>query len=637
MPQAAKIFMGWRLKNLTVNNFLHFALSALAGVYFFSSANIVHAQTKRTHAIAMHGEPKYKTGFKHFDYVNPDAPKGGSIRYGAFGSYDSFNGFIIKGEAADGLGILYDTLMGASDDEPFSRYGLLAHSVEMPEDRSSITFFMRPEARWHDGKPITSADVVWSFETLSTKGPPFYRFYYADVEKVEAKGPLTVKFTFKPVGNRELPLTVSELPILPKHYWETHEFEKTTLEPPLGSGPYKIGKFEPGRFVEYVRVDDYWGKDLNIKIGFNNMDSFRYEYFRDSGVAAEAFKGGATDFRPENISKVWATGYDIPAVKKGLIVKEKISHHNTAPIQGFAFNSRKDLFKDKRVRQALAYGFDFNWSNRNLFYSQYKRSRSYFGNSELEAKGLPTGDELAILEKYRGRIASEVFTAQYNPPATKGDGRIRSNLGIADKLLKDAGWIIKDGKRIFEKTGQEMAFELMLVSPAFERISLPFAKNLERLGIAMRVRTVDSAQYLKRMETHDFEMVAMTWGQSLSPGNEQRNYWGADAATQDGSRNHMGISDPVVDELIESLVQAPDRKQLVARTRALDRVLQWGHYLIPHWYADYDRVLYWNKYSRPNVELPYGYRISTWWYDEAKAKATNAGVSQIKTKRTNNK
>ncbi len=632
MPQAAKTFMGWRLKNLTGNNFLHLALGALVGVYFFSSANITHAQTKRSHAIAMHGEPKYKAGFKHFDYVNPNAPKGGSIRYGSFGSYDSFNGFIIKGEAADGLGVLYDTLMSASDDEPFSRYGLLAHSIEMPEDRSSITFFMRPEARWHDGKPITSADVVWSFETLSTKGPPFYRFYYADVEKVEAKGPLTVKFTFKPVGNRELPLTVSELPILPKHYWEAHEFEKTTLEPPLGSGPYKIGKFETGRFIEYVRVDDYWGKDLNVKIGFNNMDSFRYEYFRDSGVAAEAFKGGATDFRPENISKVWATGYDIPAVKNGLIIKEKISHHNTAPIQGFVFNSRDKMFSDKRVRQALAYGFDFNWSNRNLFYGQYKRSRSYFGNSELEAKGLPTGDELAILERFRGRVPDEVFTSEYNPPATKGDGRIRSNLGIADKLLKDAGWIIKDGKRINEKTGQEMAFELMLVSPAFERISLPFAKNLERLGITMRVRTVDSAQYLKRLETHDFEMVTMTWGQSLSPGNEQRNFWGADAAIQNGSRNHMGISDPVVDELIESLVQAPDRKQLVARTRALDRVLQWGYYLIPHWYADYDRVLYWNKYSRPAAQLPYGFRISRWWYDEAKAKATNAGVSQLKTK-----
>ncbi|MCK4939363.1 MAG: ABC transporter substrate-binding protein, partial [Rhodospirillaceae bacterium] len=569
------------MKNLTANKKISFfclALSALAGVYFFNSANIAHAQTKRTHAIAMHGEPKYKKDFKHYDYVNPDAPKGGSIRYGAFGSYDSFNGFIIKGEAADGLGILYDTLMSASDDEPFSRYGLLARAIEMPEDRSWITFYMRPEARWHDGRPITSADVVWSFETLSTKGPPFYRFYYADVEKVEALDALTVKFTFKPVGNRELPLTVSELPILPKHYWQSRKFEKTTLEPPLGSGPYKIGKFEPGRFVEYVRADNYWGKDLNVSIGFNNMDSFRYEYFRDGSIAAEAFKGGTTDFRPENISKVWATGYNIPAVKKGLIIKEKIFHNKTAPIQGFVFNSRLEMFKDKRIRQALAYGFDFNWSNRNLFYSQYKRTRSYFGNSELEAAGLPTGDELAILEKYRGRIPDEVFATEYNPPATKGDGRIRSNLGIADKLLKDAGWIIKDGKRVSEKTGQEMSFELMLVSPAFERISLPFAKNLERLGVSMRVRTVDSAQYLKRLETHDFEMITMTWGQSLSPGNEQRNYWGGDAATQNGSRNHMGINDPVVDELIESLVQAPDRKQLVARTRALDRILQWGHY-----------------------------------------------------------
>lgn len=622
------------MKNLKYKTNALFFCSAfllVLGFYFINPATALSAEAKRTHAIAMHGEPKYPEGFKHFAYVNPSAPKGGSMSQGSLGGYDSFNGFIIKGEAADGLGAIYDTLMTASDDEPFSRYGLLASTVEMPEDRSWITFFLRPEARWHDGQPITAADVVWSFETLLAKGPPFYRFYYSDVEKVEALDELTVKFTFKPVGNRELPLTVSEMPILPKHYWQGREFEKTTLEPPLGSGPYKISKFEPGRFVEYERVENYWGKDLNVNIGINNIKTIRYEYFRDGSVAVEAFKGGAFDFRAENISKVWATGYDIPAVKNGLIIKEKIPHQNTAPIQGFIYNSRNPMFSDPGVRQALAYAFDFEWSNRNLFYGQYKRTRSYFGNSELEAKGLPAGDELAILEKYRSRIADEVFTKEYNPPATRGDGRIRDNLKIADELLKQAGWEIKDGKRVNQITGQELNFELMLVQPTMERIALPFAKNLERLGVVMRVRTVDSAQYLKRLETHDFEMISMIWGQSLSPGNEQMNYWSSSAAKENGSRNHMGIADPVIDELISGLVQAPDRKQLVARTRALDRVLQWGHYMIPHWYADYDRVLYWNKFSRPDVALPYGYRLSTWWYDEAKAKATNSGISQLKT------
>ena len=609
-----------------------FLASILVAVMTLPAGTAMAAEKSpnQSQGMAMHGQPKYKDGFAHFDYVNKDAPKGGTIRYSGTGGFDSLNGFIIKGEPADGLGSIYDTLMKSSLDEAFTRYGLLAHAMEMPDDRSWITFYMRKNARWHDGQPITAEDVVWSFETLTTKGPPFYRFYYGDVEKVEALDTHTVKFSFKPVGNRELPLTVSELPILPKHYWKDREFEKTTLEPPLGSGPYKIGKFEPGRYIEYDRVADYWGNDVNVNIGQNNFDHMRYEYFRDGNIAVEAFKGGAFDFRAENISKVWATGYDIPAVRDGLIVKEKIKHQNTAPIQGFVFNSRREMFKDKRVRQALAYGFDFEWSNRNLFYSQYTRTRSYFGNSELEAKGLPSGAELEILEKYRGRIPDEVFTTEYFPPATKGDGRIRSNLREADTLLKEAGWVIKDGKRVHSETGMEMAFELMLVSPSFERIALPFSKNLERLGVTMRVRTVDSAQYIKRMETHDFAMVSLIWGQSLSPGNEQRNFWGSNAATQDGSRNHMGISDPVIDELIESLVQAPDRESLVSRTRALDRVLQWGHYLVPHWYADFDRVLYWNKFSRPKAELPYGFSTGTWWFDEAKAKATEAGKSQLK-------
>ena len=578
-------------------------------------------------SIAMHGQAKYAAGFKHFDYVNPNAPKGGTMRTSSLGSFDSLNAFAIKGEVADGLGRIYDSLTAASQDEPFTRYGLLAESMDVPEDRSWIVFHMRKEARWHDGQPITAEDVVWTFNELMTNETiqPLYRFYYADVDKVEAIDALTVKFSFKDTGNREIPLTVGEIPILPKHYWtekgKDRNLGKSTLVPPLGSGPYKIGKLEAGRYISYDRVKDYWGKDLNVNIGRHNFDLYRVEYFRDGNVAVEGFKGGAYDLRNELMSKVWATGYDIPAVKDGRIIKERLPNERTAQMQGYAFNSRRDMFKDSRVRQALAYAFDFEWSNRNLFYGQYKRIRSYFGNSVLEAKGLPQGEELEILEKYRGKIPGEVFTVEYNPPATKGDGRIRSNLKIADRLLKEAGWVIQGKERVHKETGQKLEFEIMLAQPAFERITLPFSKHLSRLGVVANVRTVDTAQYIKRLETHDFDMIVSSWGQSLSPGGEQRNFWGSQAATTTGSRNHFGVSDPVVDDLIDLIITAPNRKSLEQRTRALDRVLQWGHYIIPHWYADYDRVLSWNKFSRPKTVLPYGFSTSRWWYDEAKAQA----------------
>lgn len=577
-------------------------------------------------SIAMHGAPKYADGFKHFDYVNADAPKGGTLRTSALGSFDNLNGFSIKGQAASGLGMIYDSLTTRSEDEPFTQYGLLAESMDVAPDRSWIVFHMRKQARWHDGQPITSADVVWTFTELMNNETvqPFYRFYYADVDKVEALDPYTVKFSFKSTNNREIALTVGEIPILPQHYWtevgQNRNIGKSTLVPPLGSGPYKIGPFETGRYISYERVADYWGKALNVNIGRHNFGVQRVEYFRDGNVAVEAFKGGAYDLRPENLSKVWATGYDLPAVKNGHLIKEIITNETTSPMQGYAMNTRREMFKDPRVRQALAYAFDFEWSNRTLFYSQYKRTRSYFGNSVLEAKGLPQGEELTILEKYRGRIPAEVFTTEYNPPATNGKGRIRPNLKIADRLLKEAGWYIQGKDRVNKATGQKLEFEIMLAQPAFERVTLPFTKHLSRLGITAHVRTVDTAQYIKRMETHDFDMVVASWGQSLSPGSEQRSYWGSKAAATPGSRNHLGISDPVVDDLIGLIISAPNRKSLVQRTRALDRVLQWGHYIIPHWYANYDRLLYWNKYSRPAVKLPYGYSTSRWWYDEAKAR-----------------
>ncbi|MBF0249776.1 MAG: ABC transporter substrate-binding protein [Alphaproteobacteria bacterium] len=573
------------------------------------------------HGLAMHGTVKYGPDFKHFDYVNPDAPKGGTIRYGAEASFDSLNGFIAKGESAAGLGMLYDSLLASSADEPFSAYGLLAERFEMPDDRSWVTFHLRPEARWHDGKPVTAEDVKWTFETLTTKGDPSYRFYYADVDRVEVVDERTVTFVFKPTENRELPLIVGQMSILPKHYWDGRDFERTTLEPPLGSGAYRIATFEAGQFIEYERVGDYWGRGVPVNVGMNNFARIRYDYFRDANVLVEGFKGGVIDFRAENNSKIWATGYDMPEIERGMLKKETIGHQRPQGMQGYVFNTRRDQFNDPRVRQALAHAFDFEWSNKNLFYGQYTRSRSYFDNSELAATGLPSAAELEILEPYRGRVPDDVFTKAYAPPATDGDGRIRANLKIADDLLKAAGWTIKGKDRVNETTGQTLAFEILLVSPAFERITLPYVKNLERLGVQARVRTIDSAQYIERVRTFDFDMLVTSWGQSLSPGNEQRNFWGSSSAVEPGGRNYAGIRDAVVDELVEKVISAPDREALVNRVRALDRVLQWGHYVVPHWHIPYDRVIYWNKFSRPETVPMQGAQIGAWWYDETKAQA----------------
>lgn len=584
---------------------------------------ITHSGTaKPIHGLAMHGQVKYDENFKHFDYVNPRAPKGGNVKLATTGSFDNFNGFIVKGEPAAGLGNLYDTLLVPSADEAFSAYGLLAESLETPKDRSWVQFVLRKEARWQDGKPITADDLIWTFNTLTKKGQPFYRYYYSSVTKVEKINALTVRFSFKPGENRELPLIIGQIPVLPKHYWQDKNFSKTTLETPLGSGPYKIEKFEAGRFIKYKRITNYWGRNLPVKVGFDNFDTIRYDYYRDATVQVEAFKAGEFDFRAENSSKIWATSYDFPALEKGLVKKQEIKHKRIAGMQGFAYNIRRDLFSDPRVRQALATAFDFEWSNRNLFYGQYIRSRSYFGNSEMEATGIPKKDELAILQAYKGRIPDEVFTTEYRPPKTSGNGRIRANLKIGDNLLKEAGWFIKNKKRVNVETGAVMEFEILLVSPMFERIALPFTKNLERLGVKARVRTVDSSQYQRRVETFDFDMIVSAWGASLSPGNEQRDFWSKAAANQNGSRNLIGVSDPVIDELIETLIAAPDRKSLITRTRALDRVMQWGHYIIPHWHLNYDRLIFWSKLKHPKTTPLKGSQFDTWWINPKSFKKT---------------
>jgi len=615
--------MGWSVLRVAV-------LGILAVIVGTPGAE---AQQKTTvaHAMAMHGQPKYGPDFKHFDYVNPNAPKGGKVRLGVRGTFDNFNQFIPKGVA--GAGDATETLMVSSADEPFTNYGLIAETVEWPGDRSWAVFTLRPEARWHDGKAITVEDVIFSLDILKTKGRPFFRFYYASIKKAEKVGPRKVKFTFAEAGNRELPLVAGQIPILPKHYWESEgrDFTKTTLDPPLGSGPYRIVDFEPGRHIVVDRAKDYWGAQLPVNRGRNNFDSLRYEYYFDETVLRQALKAGKLDYREENQAKAWALDYDTPAVRDGRLKLESIGHRNPTGMQSFAMNSRRQVFKDRKLRRALAYAFDFEWSNRNLFFSQYTRTESYFSNSELASTGLPKGEELEILERYRGRVPDEVFTQVYRAPKTDGSGWPRDNLGRAFALLAKAGWVVRDMKMVNAETGKRLKFEILLYSPAFERIVLPFKRNLARLGIDARVRLVDTSQYINRLREFDFDIIVASWGQSESPGNEQRSYWSSQAAAAPGARNYIGIKDPVVDELIELVISAPSRQSLVTRTRALDRVLLWGHYVIPNWHVRVDRIASWNKFSRPAVVPRRGTSLDYWWFDAAKdAALKNRQVVQSK-------
>ncbi len=575
------------------------------------------------HGIAMYGEPKYGPGFEHFEYVNPNAPKGGEARLDALGSFDTLNPFTIKGRPATGLGFVFETLATGSDDEPFSYYGLIAETIEVPQDRSYVLFTLRPEARFHDGSPITAEDVIFSFHLLIEKGAPLYRFYYANVAKAEALDERRVKFTFSSGSNRELPLIMGQLPVLSKDYWQDRDFEATTLDVPVGSGPYRIERFETGRHIVYQRDPEYWGKDLPLNRGFYNFDRIRYDYFRDATVALEAFKAGAYDIRRENSAKQWATGYASPALEQGLIKKLEIPHQRPAPMQGFVYNLRRSMFQDARVREALAYAFDFQWSNRNLFYNQYTRTRSYFGNSELEAEGLPDAQELHVLESLREQLPERVFTQAYQPPSSDGSGGLRNNLRQALGLLQEAGWRFQD-RKLVDGQGRPFEFEIILAQPTMERVALPFVQNLERLGITATVRVVDTAQYQNRLNDYDFDMIVDRWLQSDSPGNEQREFWGSAAADTPGGRNTPGIKNPAVDQLIESLIAAPTREDLVARVRALDRVLQWNFYVIPHFYLPYDRVAVWDKFGRPAVTPKDGAQLTAWWVEPDKAAALDS-------------
>ncbi len=578
------------------------------------------ANTNISHAIAMHGEPKYSKGFENVEYISPNSIKGGSIVRSAIGTYDSFNPFILKGTSAAGIGGLYETLTTGSSDEAFTEYGLLAETIEWPDDRSWVSFTLRNEAYWHDGKKITADDVVWTFNTLIEKGHPFYKYYYGDVKEVIKEQENKVRFNFTTNTNKELVLIVGQLPVLPKHYWENKNFEETFLEIPIGSGPYKIKSFDSGRSITYELDQNYWGfgASIPIKIGKDNFGTIRYDYYKDRGIEREAFKSGEIDFFSENSSKEWATAYDINAVNEGLIKKELISHENPQGMQGFAFNIRKDKFKDRRVRKALSYAFDFEWSNKNLFFDAYKRTDSFFENSELASSGLPSKEELNYLNPYFDVLPKEVFTEKYTNPVTDGSGYMRMQLQEASKLLEESGWELVDGKLLHSSTKEPFEFEILLRSPAFERIVFPFKDNLEKLGIIAEVRTIDSAQYQKRMETFDFDMVVQTFGQSLSPGNEQRNFWGSDAADTDGSRNVVGIKNYAIDGLIESLINASDREELITITKALDRVLLWNYYVIPQWHISSYRVLYWDFFDQPKIKPRYSLGFDTWWINQNK-------------------
>ena len=597
------------------------------GLLFIGPAATAANDSLGRHGMSMFGALKYPLGFNHFEYVNPNAPKGGLVRMEARGTFDTLNSFTIKGSSAAGLGLIYDTLMESSRDEAFAEYGLLVESALVANDLSSVSFMLRKQARWHDGKPVTADDVAFSLDLLKSKGAPFYRFYYANVEKAEVLSPHKVKFIFKGRKNRELALIIGQLPILPKHHWQGRDFERTTLEPPLGSGPYKIGKVDPGRSITFERVADYWGRNLGVNKGRYNFDAIRFEYYRDPTVALEAFKANAFDFRQENTAKVWATQYNFPAIAKGKVIRETLANNNPTGMQSFAFNVRKSKFQNRRVREALALTFDFEWANKNLFFGQYTRTRSYFSNSELAATKIPTGAELKFLEPLRGQIPAETFTKEFKLPETDGSGRSRRQLRQAKRLLETAGWFVKDGKLTNNETSEVMALEFLLVNQGFARIVAPIQRAMERLGIKVEVRVVDTSQYINRIRNFDFDVIVGSWGQSLSPGNEQRDFWGSAAADRPGSRNYIGIKDPAIDKLIDQIIFASSRGELVAATRALDRVLLWNHFVIPNWHINSYRIAYWNRFSRPAIKPKYGLGFSdTWWVDEAKDETLQAAL-----------
>lgn len=592
-------------------------------LHFMSPLTQAQEETIPLHGITLYGEPlKYSQNFKNFSYVYPEAPKGGTFNLGIQGTFDSFNAFIVKGQPAAGLTYLYPsllfvTLMNPSMDEASSAYCYAAETIEISPDRSWIIFKMREGITFHDGSALTVDDVIYSFNTLRDQGLPFYKTYFYDVLKVEKLDSLRLKFILRANASKEIIQIIGQFPLISKAFYTKHGFEKADLTPPLGNGPYKISHFKPGNTVTYERVKGWWGEKLAINKGRYNFDFITYTYYRDETVMFESFKRGDYDLRLENSAKRWAEEYKFPAVQGGKIIREEVENKNPKAMQTLVFNLRRSLFRDIKVRQALGYFMDFEWINENIFHNAYARLHSYFQGSELGASGVPSQAELEILKKYRGKIPEEIFTDEYKTPNTDGTGNIRQNLNTAKKLFEQGGWVIKNGTMTHRETGQPFEFEILLGTPHLERVIQGFVKNLERLGIKAKVRTVDTAQYTRRIDTFDYDMIFIIYPQSISPGNEQREFWSSSSANIQDSKNYAGIQNPVIDEVVEELIAATSRADLINYCRVLDRLLLWGHYVIPTWYRGKETIAYWKKLKQPKTIPPYGIDIYAWWSADA--------------------
>jgi microcin C transport system substrate-binding protein len=606
------------------------ALGAITGLPLASPAEAQTASGEPVwrHALSLFGDIKYPPDFKRFDYVNPDAPKGGVARMISLGTFDNFNIAVagVKGSIAPAAALINETLLVRAQDEVVTEYGLLAEAAAHPDDFAWVIYRLRKEARWHDGTPVTPEDVMFSLEVLK-KYSPMYASYYRHVVKAEKNGERDIKFTFDAPGNRELPTIVGELTVLPRHYWEgtdsqgrKRDISATTLEPPLGSGPYRIKEFDAGRSIKLERVKDYWGVNLAPQVGQNNFDEMHFEFFRDNSVALEAFKADQADWIIENSAKQWATAYDFPAVAEKRVVKEEFPINDSGRMQGFAFNLRRDLFKDARLRRAFNYAYDFEEMNKQLFYGQYKRINSYFEGIDLASSGLPEGQELQILETVRDKVPAEVFTTPYANPVGGNPEAVRANLREAMKLLKEAGFEVRD-RKLVDAAGKPFTVEILVQDPPSERMALFYKPSLERIGVTTSIRVVDDAQYQNRLRSFDFDIIIDLWPESLSPGNEQREFWGSQAADQPGSKNTIGIKNPAIDALIDKVIFARDRPDLVAATKALDRVLLWNFYVVPQFTYGFTRYARWDRFSHAEPLPKYGHSglPSLWWFDADKA------------------
>ncbi|MGC3874333.1 extracellular solute-binding protein [Halomonas sp. GXIMD04776] len=592
------------------------AVLSFSGFAFAATADKVPT----VQGLAMYDEPALPDDFTHFSYVNPDAPKGGELNRATIGSFDSTNPFIVKGTPASGLAQIYDTLMVNNPDEPFTMYGLLAEGVRLDPDRRWMEFDLHPEATFHDGEPVTAEDVVFSFRLLRDEGQPFYAAYYADVTSAQRLDDDTVRFDFSPNNSRELPLILGQLPILPEHFWQDRDFATPTLNPLLGSGPYRIAQVDPGRRIVYERVEDYWGEDLPVNRGRHNINRLIFDYYRDQTVALEAFKAGNLDMRIESSARNWATAYDFPALKQGFVEKLQIPDGQPAGMQAYVMNLRRDKFKDVRVREALNLAFDFPWLNDNIFYGAYERTHSYFENSEMAAQGMPSAGELALLEPHRDQLPKRVFE---EPLPVEHPDDIRPRLREALGLLREAGYEVQNGQLINRESKQPFTLEILLYDSQFERIAQPLLRNLERIGIKGKIRIVDVNQYLNRLRSFDFDMIIGSFPQSANPGNEQREFWTSDFADQPQSRNLIGLKNPVIDDLVEKLIRAETRQQLDTAAQALDRVLRWGFYVIPQFHLAATRIALWDKYGYPDPHPEYNIDLDAWWVDPERAKTIN--------------